>query len=190
MDVSGFSQEEPHITLLPGLEALLVSVADPVSVTALATALGVDDVRTVEAGLRELQRRTLARGAGFLVAEVATGWQLRTDARFGSAILALRGGQPRRLSRAALEVLAIVAYQQPATRLEIEEVRGVASGAVLKQLIDRGIVRATGRRDMPGKPLEYGTTPLFLELFSLRDLKGLPTLAEREALEEDRDGGP
>lgn len=176
--------------LIPAVEALLFAAGEPVSAGAMATALQVDDPLLVAEAARALSQRLRSRQSGIIVVEVAGGYQARTHPRFASEVLALRGGRPQRLSRAALEVLSIIAYQQPATRQDVEEVRGVASGAVIKGLIERGLLKVRGRSDIPGRPLQYGTTPAFLELFGLPDLKALPTLAEREALEEDFDGGP
>lgn len=179
-------ESAPHMALVPAVEALLLAAGEPVGMSELCAALGDEDFKLVKRALEELARQTSARNAGIQVVEVGGGWQMRTHPRFASEVIALRGGRPQRLSRAALEVLAIVAYQQPVTRSDVEEVRGVASGAVLRLLGERGLVRVTGRRDIPGRPLEYGTTRGFLELFSLPDLASLPTLAEREAMEDDR----
>jgi len=183
--------DPPQVSaLIPALEALLFASGEPATAGALATALQIDDPILVGEACRALGRALRARGSGLEVIEVAGAFQLRTLPRFAGPVLALRGGRPQRLSRAALEVISVIAYQQPATRQDIDAVRGVASGAVLKSLIERGLIRVTGRSDIPGRPLQYGTTPAFLELFGLPDLKALPTLAERAALEEDLDGGP
>jgi segregation and condensation protein B len=176
--------------LVPAVEALLFAAGEPVNAATLATSLQEEDVGRVVEAVRAFGHQLRARGAGVVLDEVAGGFQLRTHPRFAGPVLALRGGRPQKLSRPALEVLAVIAYQQPATRQDVEDVRGVASGAVLKGLLDRGLIRVTGRSDMPGRPLQYGTTPAFLEMFGLVDLKALPTLAEREALQEDFDGGP
>ena len=100
-------------------------------------------------------------------------------------VLRLLKKRPARLSRAALEVLSVVAWRQPVTRAEIESLRGVDSGGVVKSLIERGLLRTAGRRAEPGRPLMYATTRAFLEMFELGDLRDLPTLREREELEED-----
>lgn len=176
--------------LVPAVEALLFAAGEPVTAGALATALQVDDPVLVGEACRALARQLRARGAGVVVDEVAGGFQMRTHPRHAAPVLALRGGRPQKLSRPALEVLAVIAYQQPATRQDVEEVRGVASGAVIKSLLERGWIQVTGRAEIPGRPLQYGTTPAFLELFGLSDLRALPTLAERAALDEDADGGP
>jgi segregation and condensation protein B len=94
----------------------------------------------------------------------------------------LLGTRPKKLTRGALESLSIVAYRQPITRPEIDRLRGVDSGGVIKQLVDRGLVRSAGRSDDPGRPLLYRTTPEFLELFGLPDLASLPTIEERAEL--------
>lgn len=177
----GPSATPPVDELLLALEALLFSAGEPVTATELAAALGdaIEPV-VVRDALRELSVRTAERGVR--VVDVAGGWQMRTDPRFSEPIMRLRGGRPQTMSRAALESLSVVAYRQPVTRQEIDDIRGVSSGGVVKTLLDKGYLRVVGRRDEPGRPLEYGTTPLFLELFELGGLDELPTLAERAEL--------
>lgn len=169
--------------LVPLLEAVLFACGEPIRVSTLAQAIEVDE-SLVDAALERLEASLRGRHAGLMLARVAGGVQLRTHPRFAEAVFAVVGGRPQRLSRAALEVLAIVAYQQPVTRGDVEEVRGVACGAVLRHLLERGLLRVSGRRDVPGRPLEYATTSGFLELFGLDSLKDLPTLAERAELED------
>lgn len=171
--------------VVAGVEALLFAAGEPVGVAELADALELTDVAPVREALATLAADRAA--AGVRPVEVAGGWQLRTDSRFGEAAVRLRGGRPQTMSKAALEALAIVAYRQPVTRSEVDAVRGVNSGGVLKTLLDKGYLRVVGRREEPGRPLEYGTTPLFLEVFSLRSLDDLPTLAEREDLADVED---
>lgn len=166
--------------LKSAVEALLFASGVPVTVQELCVALEVLDGGPVRAALHELAQDFVGRGVQLVM--VAGGWQLRTHPRHADEVLRLRGGTPTRMSRAALEALAIVAYRQPATRAEVEEIRGVASGGVLKTLLEKGYLKVVGRRDEPGRPLEYGTTPLFLEMFSLPGLGALPTLKEREDL--------
>ena len=119
---------------------------------------------------------------GVVVERIGGGWQLRTAPRFHGALTALHGGTPRKLSKAAMEVLAAIAYEQPCTRTDVEALRGVDSGGVLKSLLERGLVRVAGRSSVPGRPLLYRTTREFLELFSLPDLGSLPTVADRREL--------
>lgn len=165
--------------VVAGVEALLFASGEPVAVPVLAEALSVtpDEVRTA---LQVLEQRR--RDTGVVLERVAGGWQLRTAPRFAGPVHHLLGTKPQKLSRSATEVLAVVAWRQPVTRPEIDRLRGVDSGGVLKQLVDRGLVRSAGRSEDPGRPLLYRTTAAFLELFSLPDLSALPTLAEREEL--------
>lgn len=120
-------------------------------------------------------------GGSLRIAEVAEGWRMQTNpelAHWVTSFFKMEKGQ--RLSRASLEVLAIVAYRQPITRAEIDEIRGVDSGGVLRGLIDKGLVKTMGRRKAPGRPMMYGTTNKFLEFFGLARLADMPTLAEFE----------
>ncbi len=128
--------------------------------------------------LRELVVEYQQAGRGLLLVEVADGFQFRTPIEHGEWVRRLSHSRPFRFSRAALETLAIVAYRQPITRVEVEYLRGVDSGGVIKTLLDKHLVRILGKKDIPGRPLIYGTTREFLELFGLRDLAGLPTLKE------------
>ena len=175
------SAREGNDTLVALVEALVFASGEPVTVKELVDAIGEDiSPQEIASALHSLAQRTASRGVRLV--KVAGGWQFRTDPRFADPILRLRGGKPQKMSKAALEALAVVAYRQPATRMDVEEIRGVKSGGVLKSLLDKGYVRVVGRRDEPGRPLEYGTTQLFLEMFSLDSLAALPTLKEREEL--------
>ncbi|MFM2162716.1 MAG: hypothetical protein RLZZ383_2228 [Pseudomonadota bacterium] len=170
----------PPDVLVAMLEALLFAAGEPVTVLDLAEAIGAVDVGDVLAGLEALEAQR--REGGVRLVRVAGGWQLRTDPAFSDEVARLRGGRPQKMSNAALETLAVVAYRQPCTRQEVDDLRGVSAGGVLKTLLDKGYLRVVGRREEPGRPLEYGTTPLFLEMFQLDSLASLPTLQEREEL--------
>jgi segregation and condensation protein B len=122
---------------------------------------------------------------GILLTEVANGWQFRTRPENALVIRQLYQSKPIRLSKPSLETMAIVAYRQPITRVEIDEIRGVDSGGVLKTLLEKNLVRIVGKKDEPGRPMIYGTTQEFLELFQLKSLKDLPTLKEFRELEEE-----
>ena len=175
--------------LFEGLEALLFAAGTPTTTEELAEALGVARSEVRE-GLEALAQRRA--GAGVVLEEVAAGWQLRTAPRFADAVKKLLGERPRKLTRPSLEVLSIIAYRQPVTRAEVDELRGVGSGRILKALVERGLARVAGRRREPGRPLEYRTTTAFLTLFGLKDLGDLPTLLDREDLvgvEEDPAAG-
>jgi segregation and condensation protein B len=164
------------------VEALLFVASTPVSTGALARLLGVE-VRDVREALEALRLGCAARGVEPV--EVAGGVQLRTKAEHGDLLRQFLQAKPSRLSRAALETLAIVAYRQPITRVEVEDVRGVDSGAVLRGLLERRLVRILGRKEEPGRPILYGTTPTFLELFGIKSLRELPTLREFVELSEE-----
>src|SRR6185436_9346131 len=129
----------------------------------------------------ELARNYEAGRRAFRVEEVAQGFQLRTAGHV-AAVVARLGRRPaeERLSSAALETLAVIAYRQPVLRADVEKIRGVACGEVLRALQERALVRIAGRAELPGSPLLYGTTQRFLEVFGLRDLQELPR--DRELL--------
>jgi segregation and condensation protein B len=158
-------------------EALLFAAAEPVTPKALAEVLPEGaDVRATVAALQ-----AALAGRGVEIAEVAGGWQLRTAADL-APLLRKRFEVPRRLSRAAVETLAIIAYHQPVTRAEIEDVRGVALGqGTLDALAEAGFVEPKGRRETPGRPTTWGTTKQFLAHFGLASLKDLPRLDELKA---------
>jgi segregation and condensation protein B len=130
--------------------------------------------------LEELQLEHLAAQRSYRLACVAGAWQFASQPEFAPWIIALVGAKPRlsRLSQPALETLAIIAYRQPLTRAEIEQVRGVAVDGVMQTLLERGLIETTGRADVIGRPMTYGTTPVFLEYFGLRSLEDLPAADE------------
>jgi segregation and condensation protein B len=121
-------------------------------------------------------------GRGIRLVEVAGGYQLRTAKVNADWVKKFLGGRPARMGRATLETLAIVAYRQPITKAEIEAIRGVDVDGVITTLLERNLVRAVARKDVPGRPFLYGTTSEFLELFNLKDLAQLPTLKEMEEM--------
>ena len=159
------------------IEALLFAAAGPLSLGDLAARLPEGaDVAGALAALAELYE-----GRGVVLAEVAGGWRFQTAPDLAWLMTEERS-EPRRLSRAAQETLAIIAYHQPVTRAEIEAVRGVqASRGTLDVLLELGLVRMRGRRRSPGRPVTYGTTDAFLEHFGLASLTDLPGAAEMKA---------
>ena len=134
----------------------------------------------IVAALEQLQRDHEAAARSYRLACVAGGWQFVSQPEFAPWIIALVGAKarPPRLSQPALETLAIIAYRQPLTRAEIEQVRGVAVDGVMQTLLERGLVEQTGRAEVIGRPMTYGTTALFLEYFGLRSLEDLPAADE------------
>ena len=161
------------------LEAALFASARPVPVDELVALDPEASSADVEAALTDLREHYEADGHGVELAELAGGWQILTRAEYTEAIeRAQLAARPQRLSGAALETLAIIAYRQPIGRAEIEEIRGVAVGGVLKSLHERGLIDVVGRSEGMGRPLLYGTTGLFLEHFALRHLEELPRADE------------
>lgn len=163
------------------LEAALFASAVPVPVAALQAmaAHAENGDATLESALEELRDHYDSEGHGVELVEVAGGWQILTRPEFTEAIeRAQLAARPQRLSAAALETLAIIAYRQPIWRAEIEEIRGVGAGAILKSLNERGLIDIVGRGEGLGRPLMYGTTPAFLEQFALRHLEELPRADE------------
>ena len=163
------------------LEAALFASAAPVSVESLQLmASHADDGETtLDQALDELRTHYDSDGHGVELVEVAGGWQILTRPEYTEAIeRAQLAARPQRLSAAALETLAIIAYRQPIGRAEIEEIRGVGAGAILKSLNERGLIDVVGRGEGLGRPLLYGTTPSFLEQFALRHLEELPRADE------------
>jgi segregation and condensation protein B len=140
--------------------------------------------------LAELELDYQQRGGALEIVQVANGYQFRTRAEFAPWLGRLRQQKFARLSRAALETLAIVAYRQPVTRAEAESIRGVDSGAVLGTLLERRLIRILGRKEVAGRPILYGTTQDFLELFGLKSLKDLPTLREIKDMVDTTRQGP
>jgi segregation and condensation protein B len=159
------------------IEGLVFAADAPIRVERIAEILEMEKEQ-VAAMLGELSDEYRHASRGFFLQEVAEGFQFRTRPEHGEWLRRLGRGKPFRFSRAALETLSIIAYRQPVTRAEVEYLRGVDSGGVLKTLLEKHLVRILGKKDIPGRPMMYGTSREFLELFGLRDLSELPTLKE------------
>jgi segregation and condensation protein B len=166
------------------VESLLFASDRALSVSDLKKLTNERDAKKLTAALEALRERHAE--TGIQLASLAGGWQFRTNPINAPWVSQLIAGKPQRLSRAMLETLAIVAYRQPITRPEIDEIRGVDCGPVLKTLLDRGLVRILGKKEDVGRPMLYGTTPDFLKTFSLKDLSELPTLREFHELSEQQ----
>jgi segregation and condensation protein B len=168
------------------VEALVLASPEPVSAARLAEI--VPECKPGEAKdlINELNTEYQEQDRSFEIWEVAGGFQIRTRAEFSGYLQQLQKRRPLRLSRAALDSLSIIAYKQPVTRAEIEEIRGVDAGAVLKGLLDRRLIRIAGHREVPGRPMLYASTRRFLEVFGLESLKGLPNLRELKELADQR----
>jgi segregation and condensation protein B len=167
------------------LEALLFVTADPIPVSRFVTLLGAVTKQEVEQALDGLRHEYEQEGRGLQLAEVAGGYRIVTKAEFAPWLKRLEKVKaPSKLSRSALESLAIIAYKQPIVRAEVEQIRGVETSGVIRTLLERKLVRIVGRKEEPGRPIMYGTTKFFLEHFGLRDLSQLPPLREFKELGE------
>jgi segregation and condensation protein B len=164
------------------VEALLFVAEEPLPLVKLQEVLGDEDPAATEATIRELAQSLEEAGRGLMVQEVAGGFRLTTRPEAHDWIQRLQEIRPTRLSRAALETLAIIAYKQPITRAEIEAIRGVAADGVLRTLLERGLIRLLGRKAEAGRPILYGTSNTFLEHFGFKALGDLPSLREIDEL--------
>jgi len=161
------------------LEAALFASARPVPLDELAALDPESSPAALQAALDEIRQCYDTEGHGVELVEIAGGWQVLTRSEYTEAIeRAQLAARPQRLSAAALETLAIIAYRQPIGRAEVEDIRGVNVGSILKSLAERGLIDVVGRAEGLGRPLLYGTTPLFLEHFALRHLEELPRADE------------
>ena len=170
------SELEPLRRLYSALECLLFVAPEPVQPRHVSEVLELEE--TTAAALLEDFRSNYVNGGGLQVVRVAGGYQLRTRPEFASVVSAFLRPAAQRLSRQALETLAIVAYEQPITQPEIDALRGVKSDGVIKTLLERDLIREAGRKDAPGRPILYRTTEYFLKHFGLPDLSELPSLEE------------
>jgi segregation and condensation protein B len=168
------------------LESLLFAAGGPVALAQLVSVLETMPRDTIRLALADLASAYAANGRGILLEEVANGYQLRTAKEHALYVRKLLAAKPPRLSRPLLETVAIIAYRQPVTRPEIEQLRGVDCGGVIDTLLERRLIKIGGRKEAPGRPVMYQTTPEFLEVFSLKDLTSLPDLEEFRAIDEQR----
>lgn len=167
------------------IEALVFVSETPLSADRIKDILGEAEKSEVVRLLGEIARDYEERHAGITLREIAGGFQFRTREDAGPWVKKLMGIKPALLSRAALETLAVVAYRQPVVKADVDRVRGVDTGGPLRSLLEKKLVRIVGRKDVPGKPIIYGTTRKFLEVFHLKDLTELPTLRELQDLPND-----
>ena len=174
--------DDPEAFLSGLIEALLFTSQKPLALKDIARSAGIDRPRAKEL-VDQLVRSYAPRG--LCIEEVAGGFVMRSSARYAPYVQKLLALRPIRLSRAQLETLAIVAYRQPVTKPEVDDIRGVDSGQVIKGLLERGLLKIMGKKDEPGRPMLYGTTSDFLELLNLQSLKDLPTLREYTELSEE-----
>jgi segregation and condensation protein B len=164
------------------VEALIFVAGEPLTVKALAEVL-TEDKETIEAAIEELAQEYERRDSGLQIREIAGGWQIGTRTEFHEEIRRFLKTRPSaKLSLAALETLAVIAYKQPVTVPEILEIRGVQSASAIKTLLDKRLIVARGRKETVGRPMQYGTSKDFMIQFGLKDLSELPSIEDFEDL--------
>jgi len=178
-------EKRPPEALAPIIEALLLTAGQPMNLNQIASIFEDNERPTPgEIGQAIELLRTQCEGRGVELKEVASGFRLQVREEFMEWVSRLWEDRPQRYSRARLETLALIAYRQPITRSDIEEVRGVSvSTNIIRTLQEREWIRVVGHRDVPGKPALFGTTKAFLDYFNLSSLDDLPTLAEIKDIE-------
>ncbi len=177
-------EEQPKSAaeLVSVIEALIFVADEPLSVKTLSDVLG-EDREMIEPAIEELEKEYERSGGGLQVRHIAGGWQISTRAEYHEEIRAFLKTRPNaKLSLAALETLAVIAYKQPATVPEILEIRGVQSASAIKTLLDKKLIVAKGRKETVGRPMQYGTSKDFLIQFGLKDLSELPSIEDFEDL--------
>ena len=161
------------------IEALIFSSEKPLSITQVKEAVGNIDPDQIRLAIEQLQQDYIRRDSAIQILEVAGGYRMCTDSKYASFVKSLfKTKQGDKLSRPSLETLAIVAYKQPVTKLDIEALRGVNVDGVVKTLLEKDLVRIAGRKNVIGRPFLYATTRQFLEYFGLKSLQDLPPIEE------------
>jgi segregation and condensation protein B len=169
------------------IEALIFASDTPLALEKICIILSNVEKTEIKEAFEKLVLEYNERQGGIYLQEVAGGFQFRTRPELSPWVKKLKSTKPHSLSPQAMETLAIVAYKQPIVKSEIESIRGVDVGAPLKGLLDKKLIRIVGRKDVPGKPIIYGTTRKFLEVFNLKDLMDLPNLRELKELNQQQD---
>lgn len=178
------SEKQPRSVgeIISIVEAMIFVADEPLTVKILAEVLD-EDRETIESAIDELKNEYERRESGLQLREIAGGWQISTRTEFHEEIRKFLKTRPSaKLSLAALETLAVIAYKQPATIPEILEIRGVQSASAIKTLLDKRLIVVKGRKETVGKPMQYGTSKDFLIQFGLKDLSELPNIEDFEDL--------
>jgi len=172
-------------SLKPIIESIIFAAESAISFEKIFGVLEGEEKAAVKAALGELIEDYRNKAGGFYIEEVASGYQFRTNPEFAPWLRRFFKIGMQKISKAAMETLAVTAYKQPVTRGEIEGIRGVDSGGVLATLMEKRFIKIVGRKEVPGRPVVYGTTKEFLETFELRDLSCLPSLKDLKKMEEE-----
>ena len=168
------------------IECLIFVSKTPLTIQEISEFLKDFEKKEITDALGELEEQWDGMGRSFILSNIAGGYQFRTRPEYSEYIVEFNKEIKKfRLSKAALEVLAIMAYKQPVTKIEVEKIRGVDCSSSVSMLLERRFIEISGRKDVPGKPFLYRTTDLFLETFGLKNLKDLPTVKEIEKIKED-----
>ncbi len=165
------------------VESIIFASSEPVSIQTLASAISSATRERIEDSLNRLEAYYARRRSGFHLMKVAGGYQFRTLPELAQWVIKARNERPAKLTKAALETLSIIVYNNPVTRHKIEQIRGVESSGTIRSLLDKELIVAMGRQDVPGRPILYGPTRKFLEVFGLKDFSELPSLPEAERLD-------
>jgi segregation and condensation protein B len=179
--MSGASSKEETMEngeIKPILESIIFVSSSPVKLETLVEILPESNREMILEELHRIKEEYEDSSRGVELVEVAGGYQFRTKSRWAEWVARLKKAKTVKFSQSALETLAIIAYRQPVIRPQIEEIRGVDCGWILRSLMEKGLVKIMGRKDLPGRPIIYGTTKGFLELFNLNSLADLPSLKE------------
>ncbi len=168
-------------SLKPVIEAIIFASGGSVSLSGLRQTISDAPLELIRQALKELQDDYSRRDRGMELVQAGKGYRIQTRPAYRKWVIKASRKTCQRLSRAALETLAVIAYKQPVTRAEIEKVRGVDSSGTIRYLLSKNLVRIAGRKDVPGRPLLYGTTNHFLEVFQLRSIRDLPGIDELES---------
>lgn len=169
------------------IESMLFASDKPLTARDIHSSLPDTDLNEIKSALKVLEHEYESLGRSFGLKEVARGYQFRSRSEYGPYILKMLQKSPGRLSKASMETLAIIAYKQPILRHEIERFRGVDVGGILRTLLEKGLIRIMGRKNLPGRPLIYGTSKKFLEVFDLKSISDLPKLKEIKAFGSEYD---
>ncbi|MDR4508828.1 MAG: SMC-Scp complex subunit ScpB [Candidatus Brocadiaceae bacterium] len=165
----------------PIIEALIFTADEPIALRKLTNIIGDIDGEVIKEAIKQLQNDYAIQGRSFQIEEIAGGYQIFTKPEYHEWLIKLRKKTgDTKLSPAALETLSIIAYKQPVMRTDVESIRGVQSGQIIRLLMEKDLVKVTGRDESLGHPLLYGTTKKFLEQFGLKSLKDLPKIEELE----------
>ena len=182
MDLETEKQPRSVGEIVAIVEALVFVADEPISIKLLAEILQ-EDREVIEAAVEQLKNEYQYRESGLTLREIAGGWQISTRAEFHEEIRKFLKTRPNaKLSLAALETLAVIAYKQPVTVPEILDIRGVQSASAIKTLLDKRLIAAKGRKETVGRPMQYGTSKEFLMQFGLKDLSELPSIEDFEDL--------